>query len=46
MVFSGTSRTWSNIFFYFNSNKWFTRMGAVISGLPKLKIASPLHLYL
>ena len=33
MVFPGTHWIWSNIFFYFNPDKWFTRMGAEVSGL-------------
>jgi len=33
MVFSGAFGTWGNIFFHFNANKWFTRMGADILGL-------------
>jgi hypothetical protein len=37
MVFSGTIGTWSNILFYFNANKWFTRMGTDVYGLIKLK---------
>jgi hypothetical protein len=37
MVFSGTLGIWSNIFVYFNPNKWFTRMGADVSGPAKLK---------
>jgi hypothetical protein len=33
MVFSGAFGTWGNIFFHFNANKWFARMGADILGL-------------
>ena len=38
MFFYGDHGAGSNICFYFNPYKWFTRMGADVSGPAKLKI--------
>jgi len=38
MFFSGTHGIGSNIYFYFKSNKWFSRMDTDVSGPAKLNL--------